>query len=97
VDKRDQWGEDQKGLEGNFNPKAAIQAIGKSAKETTKMVGTSQAKVKRAREVTSDPKQKEALLAGEKTTYRAAQVRIMAGRRTGTGAGTGPKPEHATG
>jgi protein gp37 len=46
---------------------------GKSAETTAKIVGTSQAKVERARKVLSDPKEKESVLKGEKTIHKAAQ------------------------
>jgi hypothetical protein len=51
LDRRKKQGEGQERDKGQFQPKASNEAIGKSAKETAKVVGVSRAKVERARTV----------------------------------------------
>jgi hypothetical protein len=46
---------------------------GKSAQKTAEIVGTSRAKVERARTVLSDPKEKEAVLSGKKSINKASE------------------------
>jgi ParB-like chromosome segregation protein Spo0J len=71
VDKTKQRGGDRKSKES----KASSEAVdkGKSSEETAKVVGTSRAKVERARKVIkkADPKIKQAVLDGEKTLHQA--------------------------
>lgn len=64
VDKRRKPGETQERVGGKFQPKASIDANGKStepirksAQETARIVGTSQAKVERTRRVLAYPKE----------------------------------------
>jgi len=52
---------------------ASSDAPGKSAAQTAKIVGTSQAKVERARTVMSDPEAETAVLSGEKSIHQATQ------------------------
>jgi hypothetical protein len=69
VDKRRGAGRPTKELASND----ANFSAGKSAKETAQIVGTSRAKVERARRVLSNPKEKQAVLNVKKSIYKAAQ------------------------
>ena len=56
-----------------FKPLGPIGPNGNSAATTARIVGTSERKVKRARQVLSDPKEKEVVRAGKKTIHQASQ------------------------
>jgi hypothetical protein len=69
VDKRKDAGRPSKELA----PSGANFSHGKSAETTAQIVGTSRRKVERARQVLSDPKEKEEIMAGKKTIHQASQ------------------------
>jgi ParB family chromosome partitioning protein len=74
VDKRQERGGDRKSEEAKS--KTSSEVIDKpksSAEETARIVGTSRAKVERARTVLADPEAKGEVLAGKKTISRAAK------------------------
>jgi hypothetical protein len=68
VDKRREQneviGKQGRDADGKFKPSGPNGPNGSSAAHTAEIVGTSERKVKRARKVLSDPKEKEAVLAG---------------------------------
>jgi hypothetical protein len=64
---------------GKFKPRASSDACGKSAKKTAEIVGTSQAKVERTRTVLSDPKEREAVMAGEKSSRALNEIHRLPG------------------
>lgn len=53
--------------------KSSSEPIDSSAEQTAKIVGTSQAKVERARTVLADPEEKTLVLQGKKSINRASQ------------------------
>jgi ParB-like chromosome segregation protein Spo0J len=69
VDKMKQRGGDRKSQK-SIAPSEAIEK-GKSAEETAKVVGTSRAKVEKARRVSRDPEGKQAVIEGKKSLNQA--------------------------
>jgi hypothetical protein len=73
VDRRREREEYQRRESGRFTPVGPVGLTGNSAAYAAEIVGTSQRKVKRARQVLSDPKEREAVLAGKKSIHQASR------------------------